>query len=133
MKRSGQRAGDNELRANMPALYLSLPFTMGTPFNFSAIRRASSPARYASNTGLSPLLTKQGPLALPLYPLVRIHGLNPISLASSANAIVAGVLPVPPSVKFPILITLCGSFFYLPTAYDLAWYPPPVRRGIPIF
>src|SRR5512135_2154825 len=92
----------------MPPSYLLRHFTTGTPFSFSAIRKGSSPASTNERRGPSPLVTKQGPFAVPLYPRVRTTGESPLLIASSATAITAGVLPVPPTVIFPILITLQG-------------------------
>src|SRR3989338_1630017 len=100
--------------ANFPVEYLSFPVITGTPFRFSASMRASSAAygglrriEYLSETTFILLVFSD------LYPLLRIAWLMLFLERISETFSVTGVLPVPPHVRFPMLITKHGSFLVL--------------------
>ena len=60
-----------------------------------------------------PSLTIGSEVFVPLYPLLKMATEVPLSINPFAKAITRGVLPVPPTVIFPTLMTGQGRDFVL--------------------
>ena len=107
---SSTTSGRRFATAHWPARRRSAPTTTATPGRRRARRSGSSPARSAGSLGAPPSDTSStGAPGRRPYPRLTMTTRRPSSVSQRATISTAGVLPVPPTVRFPRETTAHGS------------------------